>query len=204
VDRGGRGQRHARPAAVHRAALAPERVAAQSEEQTIAGQAGIDPAALPLAIVSQVPYILGSAFVTALVANGGTDALDAAFRDPPATSDQIVDPAAWAARQPPVEVTPPPADGTVEQRGTLGSLMIRIVATLNGSPASGRGWGGDAYVRWTDPQGRSCLRVRVVGDNDVALASLREALQAWATGAGGTVADVQDQGVPAAEATACR
>jgi hypothetical protein len=110
------------------------------------------------------PYQDGLAFVTRLLANGGYPAVDAAFADPPDSTEQILHPDKYFEREQPINVTLPqilvggvgPA-WTEAGQDTLGELILRIwlseggVATADARTAAA-GWGGDriALLRTAD------------------------------------------------------
>jgi hypothetical protein len=128
--------------------------------------AALDPAAVAalnnapayLRETATFPYQDGLAFVGRLLANGGYKAVDAAFADPPDSTEQILHPEKYLTREVPakVEIT----HAVVESVGggwtqgvedTLGELILRIWLTNGGVPvpqarAAAAGWGGDRLV----------------------------------------------------------
>src|SRR5207253_955551 len=82
-------------------------------------QIGPPPASVPPVLVSLItaPYDLGEPMVRALLKNGKQDALDNAFRSPPPTSEQVINPEKLAAGEPALSVDAPPADGAVIDQG---------------------------------------------------------------------------------------
>ena len=117
------------------------------------------------------PYVQGTAFVDALRAEGGWDRVDAAYADPPVSTEQVIHPEKYLAREAPVPLALPdgsalgPAWATVDEN-TLGELMTAVLlADLRpgqvdaaspdlGLPLPARnaaaGWGGDRYALWSD------------------------------------------------------
>lgn len=101
------------------------------------------------------PYQDGLAFVTRLLANGGYEAIDAAFVDPPDSTEQILHPDKYLQRERPITVTLPAVlfDGlgpgwTEAGQDTLGELLLRIWLNEGGigtdvSRIATAGWGGD-------------------------------------------------------------
>jgi hypothetical protein len=77
---------------------------------------------LVLAQILMAPYDYGAPFVDALIAAGGLDRLDAAFDNPPTSSEQVLDSTRFDGDQP-MEVTTPPADGEIIDDGVLGQLF---------------------------------------------------------------------------------
>ena len=144
-----------------------------------------------------LPYLVGPPLIQALLDDGGQARLDAAFAAPPTTSEQLLDPDRYLAREPAVDVAAPPADGPVVDEGVVGAIGV---ATLLDStslllPGAGLdpavdGWGGDHYVAWDDLDGDgTCLRADLVGDTDDDTDELYEALDAWSDGVGDGGAD---------------
>ncbi len=118
-------------------------------------------AAIPDIVQAQIlfPATQGTVFVQGLQLAGGWTAVDAAFADPPRSTEQILHPEKYAAREAPIEVSVPadPAgamgDGWTEVlRDTLGEhqLQIWLDAPGAGGPgpaaAAAVGWGGDRLI----------------------------------------------------------
>jgi len=119
-------------------------------------------------------YTQGQAFVEALIAEGGYAAVDAAFLNPPVSTEQIIHPEKYLAGELPivVEMTDNAAslgDGwilTYDKIGGeyflrnwlkqgLGVLQIAVAAS---------GWGGDRYQLYTNPEGQVALEWKLVFD----------------------------------------
>lgn len=111
------------------------------------------------------PYQTGLAFVSGLVASGGYPAVDAAFKDPPDSTEQVMHPEKYAAHESPVKVTIP-ADvaaqlgkgWTAVGQDTLGELILGIWLSQGGvaradANAAAAGWGGDRLVILRGPSG---------------------------------------------------
>ena len=100
------------------------------------------------------PYADGFAFVQRHRAAGGWDAVDAALRTPPASTEQILHDDKLAAREPPVPVPPTFAalgpgfraadDDVIGEQG----LRLILEEWTSGAEAAqaAAGWGGDHYV----------------------------------------------------------
>ncbi|MDQ3492190.1 MAG: hypothetical protein M3452_02875 [Chloroflexota bacterium] len=122
----------------------------------------------------EFPYIDGWAFVTAVRAGGGYAAVDAAFADRPASTEQIMHPEKYIDREEPIIVRLP---GVVAALGsgwaesyeqTLGEMLIGVLVA-DGDSAAARsvpgvlpalpnaaaaaGWGGDRLVSVDGPEG---------------------------------------------------
>jgi hypothetical protein len=122
------------------------------------------------------PYVAGPALVLALLERGGQEALDAAFRDPPTTTEQVLDPDAGSV----AEVPRPDVDGEVLDEGVLGVLGLALLLEVDPlTPGVERGWNGDRYVT-VEQDGRTCTTAHLVADDPGAGAALAAELQAWA------------------------
>lgn len=136
------------------------------------------------------PYAVGPQFVDALVAEGGTALLNRAFRHPPVSSEQLLDPEAYLTHDQPVPVATPGADGVRVDHGDLGliGLLLTLEHRLGRTTAQQAvtGWGGDQYVTWRAGDHRWCLRDTVVMDYRVADTLLDRALALWVAKSHGT------------------
>lgn len=117
-------------------------------------------AAIPQIIQTQIlfPATQGTVFVQGLHLAGGWAAVDDAFADPPVSTEQILHPEKYAAREAPIEVSLPsdPAgkmgEGWTEVlRDTLGEQQLLIWLDAPGSAAqsatiAAAGWGGDRLI----------------------------------------------------------
>ncbi|MBV9291728.1 MAG: hypothetical protein JO222_04695 [Frankiales bacterium] len=135
------------------------------------------------------PYAVGPRFVDALVTQGGLAELNNAYRHPPTSSEQLIDPQTYFSRDQPKHVAKPRADGPIVDHGDLGliGLLLMLEHRLD-RPTSGRaviGWGGDEFTAWRAGDHRWCLRDTVVMDYGAALSALAGALTQWAAKSGG-------------------
>jgi hypothetical protein len=104
-----------------------------------------------------VPYLAGRAFVRALHERGGWPAVRKAWTDPPRSTEQVLHPEKYLAREEPRVVSgrAAPAGGRLVQEGVLGEALTRTVLG-EGSDAAAAGWGGDSYQVW-DVGGRTLV-----------------------------------------------
>lgn len=122
------------------------------------------------------PYYAGPGLVQALLDTGGQPALDAAFVDPPGTTEQVVD---LATAGEPTDVAVPRVDGVTVDQGVLGVLGLSLL--LGGDPLEAgpeRGWDGDRYVT-SEQDGVTCTVADIATDDAAAAAALRSGLQGW-------------------------
>ncbi|HZQ84365.1 MAG TPA: hypothetical protein VFA83_05990, partial [Acidimicrobiales bacterium] len=131
------------------------------------------------------PYTFGVEFVKAVVKAGGQARLDAAFVNPPTTSEQILHPARFLAGEGPKAVADPTADGKVIDHGVVGEFGLLLMFLDTKRPLSqavadraAEGWGGDRYVAW-DSGDKTCLRANFVMDTATDTDQLASALKDW-------------------------
>lgn len=129
------------------------------------------------------PYIHGPRFVTELVQRHGYDRVDAAFDDPPRSTEQILHPETYLLGENPLEVEPPEAAGEVVDEGSIGEFLLGYLLDPSGvddeAGEAAEGWGGDAYVTWRE-DGRIVTAVRFVMDGVNDREELLDALRSWA------------------------
>jgi hypothetical protein len=173
---------------------APARLAQGS---MLEGAAGADVASLVDAL-DMTPYYIGEQLVDVLLAEGGNPAVDAAFADPPVTTEQVLDPRAYLDRDPADAVErPSPAgaaggeDVRVNSVGAV-NLFVLLAAGIDPGQAldAATGWGGEFVVSYDDESGRDCMAYAVVGDSAEETAQLTEALTAFAGSGVGAEASV--------------
>jgi hypothetical protein len=133
----------------------------------------------------QLPYLQGARFVALLHRKGGWDAVNAAYQDPPASTEEILHPDVYlAGRDRPVDVRLPPlapflGEGWREVwQNSVGELGLRTVLAREPSVASqaglaAQGWDGDRAVV-LERRGSTALAWHLRFDNE------KEAQQAFA------------------------
>ncbi|MCU1487343.1 MAG: hypothetical protein JWN67_4089 [Actinomycetia bacterium] len=164
-----------------------ERTAVEADEQRQTEQADFDGVPQILTELFALPYVFGPTFVDALVADGGNDAVDRAFRHPPTTEEHIVDPRSYLDGDHPSKVAAPKlrsgekAAGDADDFGML-SLLLVLGERLSFPDAwqAVDGWKGDASRDYRRG-GRDCIRVRTQVDTPEDATQLLGALRVWAT-----------------------
>ena len=157
--------------------LTPEERKQGELEELMAG-AGIDED-LPRILLQLVafPYLYGPEFTTAVFEAEGQARLDAAYVEPPTTSEQLLHPEAFLRGETIAPVTAPKPDGEEIDAGVIGELVLLLI--LNESGVSGEqaaaGWAGDRYVAWRDGD-ETCVRMVVAMDTPRDGLELRRAL----------------------------
>lgn len=120
------------------------------------------------------PYPSGYAFVSRLLGEGGSAAVDAAFRDPPVSTEQILHPERYPDDLPePVtlpELSPslgagwePIDDQEVGEGWLLTLLQLRLEG--DDAAAAAAGWDGGRYRAWSDGS-RTALFMETIWDGD--------------------------------------
>lgn len=171
---------------------APERLQAALEEEQLA--VTIDLSEVPPVIPGIIgfPYLAGPSFVDALAELGGERRIDQAFREPPTTSEDILDPEGWLEGREVLEVPDPAAEGEIIDEGVYGesTLVLTLEPVLGTEDATkaADGWGGDRYVAWRTPQGGACVRATFAMDTPADLAELTRSLREWAAERGARIA----------------
>lgn len=160
-----------------------EQEAATTEAGEFASRAGASTIPPIVTQLVQFPYLAGPDFLAALLEDGREARVDAAFRAPPTTSEEILHPEVYLRGDEPLSVPPPAADGAVVDEGTYGqwALFVTLERFIDADVASraADGWGGDRYVVWDDG-GRSCVRMAYAMDSPADLAELDAAWRQWA------------------------
>jgi hypothetical protein len=115
------------------------------------------------------PYQSGLALVMRLVLQGGYAAVDAAFADPPDSTEQVLHPEKYFTREAPITVLVPPdlekrlGSGWSEVgQDTLGELILRTWLNQGGetvllAPVAADAWGGDRLALYRGPNGETVV-----------------------------------------------
>jgi uncharacterized membrane protein len=111
-----------------------------------------------------LPYAAGRSFANAVFQRGGWPALRSAWTAAPASSEQVLHPEKYFAREEPLAVEPGPAPpgGTLVQEGVLGEAFVGTL--LGEAPAAARtGWGGDRFRTWDVDAARLAVGLGLTG-----------------------------------------
>ena len=139
-----------------------------------------DMSGIPGWMVAQLefPYLTGSQFVSQLWASGGWDAVNAAYTDPPDSTEQVIHPEKYLDAEEPLMVTAPDlAAGLASTAGeweeveetTIGEAMLGIWLQELGideraATGAAAGWGGDALTLASGPDGAWSLAWQIEWD----------------------------------------
>ena len=123
----------------------------------------------------EVPYLSGAEFVGQLYASGGWDAVDAAYADLPASTEQVLHPQTYIDGEAPIEVegldlwSVVGEDWMHSSDTTLGEAWMAIWLEALGVPRdaadmAAADWGGDRLTVATDADGSWVLGWRIAWD----------------------------------------
>ncbi|MDQ3812074.1 MAG: hypothetical protein M3336_17465 [Chloroflexota bacterium] len=151
-----------------------------AEEGAQLGQSGADSKlfSAPLFVREQLlfPYGEGFNFVRRVYqTGGGYGAIDQVFRDPPDSTEQVLHPEKYRAREKPVDVALPDVTAALGEgwrkinSNVMGELDIRLVleqlTDASRATRGSSGWGGDRWLL-LDKDGRQALVLKTVWDSD--------------------------------------
>jgi hypothetical protein len=135
------------------------------------------------------PYTAGMGFVQSLVADGGERAVDAAFRHPPVSTEQIIDPSAYPEDAPvPVDVPQlaPRLGGDwrdldVQITGASWlSILLGLRIDQARAEAAVEGWEGGIYRAWSDGNDVAVV-LRTTWNGHDAASRFAQAMDDWLT-----------------------
>jgi hypothetical protein len=115
-------------------------------------------------LAAAFPTTAGRDFAAALAQQGGNAAVDAAFRRPPTSTAQVIDPKAYQDGIEPLGVRAPAGEGQRVDAGTLGEFGLAALITggRRATNAGGAGrWLGDSYGTFRTGRGL-CSYVNIV------------------------------------------
>jgi hypothetical protein len=117
------------------------------------------------------PYLRGLVFCAHLTNQGGWSALDAAYRDPPLSTEQVIHPAKYRDHpDPPTAIDLgrlEPGEGWKEAgRNVVGELQLSVLLRRHNGPAAAEGWDGDEFAVFEGPKDRLGLVWLTTWDTD--------------------------------------
>jgi hypothetical protein len=147
------------------------------------------------------PYNYGEVFVRALYDEGGQAAVDAAFANPPVSTEQILHPERYQSGDAPQIVSLSPLTDTLGPGWRLvyeevwGEFSTRYYLAQqiaqDEAEAAAEGWGGDRYaVHYRESDGGSVLAWRIVWDTPADAEEFVDAYVTFADKRSGHAADV--------------
>jgi len=135
---------------------------------------------------------------------GSSRALDRAFRHPPPSDEQVLDPVAFLGHEQPKAPRPPQLEAGETKRGSadeLGVLSLYFLLASRLDPrtalAAVTGWKGDTYVGFTRDD-QPCIRGAIATDDPREAKEMASALEQWAAKGPAGAASVQRNGADVA------
>jgi hypothetical protein len=153
----------------------------------------IDAVSPSLGILTFFPYLQGSYFVYSLWVDSGFgwDRVNAAYTDPPVSSEQVMHPEKYLARDMPQAVTLPDLAPVLDpgwqevDRNVLGEIGLLAWLSdhldLNTAAEGAAGWDGDLYTLWSNAAGDHILVVQSVWDAPGEAAQFSESFADYVT-----------------------
>src|SRR4051794_12377075 len=176
-----------------------------------------DPAAkealkrIPPLVASQILFaaLEGTVWVLGVQARGGYEAVNAAFANPPESTEQILHPDKWASHEPPIDVKLPAdlatrmgAGWTVGLQDTFGehqlgvwiSAAVPTAGLPEPPPEAAVGWGGDRVALLDGPNGSWGVALKTEWDSVKDAAEFEAAIASRVKEAGGPGRVIPGQG----------
>ena len=117
------------------------------------------------------PYLRGMVFCARLTNDGGWEALNAAYRNPPVSTEQILHPEKYLAK-PDLPTTidlgalDVPAGWKEAGRNTVGEMQLGVLLRRDQGKSAAAGWDGDKYAAFEGPDDRLGLVWLTTWDSD--------------------------------------
>jgi hypothetical protein len=133
------------------------------------------------------PYTTGLSYVQGVQATGGWPAVDAYFKAMPESTEQILHPAKYAAREAPVKIVIPEdlstrlgSGWTVQIQDTFGEFQLGLWLKDSGvagaaATDAAAGWGGDRLAVVAGPNGAWAVAMQTAWDTDADAAAFDKA-----------------------------
>jgi hypothetical protein len=158
-----------------RSHLSPSEMRAILADASSGSTAALDAAPLIIQRELLFPYTEGAVFVAEQYQRGGWSAVDEVWKAPPASTEQVLHPEKYLAREEPIVVTLPDLDSLLGpewqrlEESTLGELDWRVLFEqyVDSSTATrvAAGWGGDRFQLFKrNTDGATALAVQTVWD----------------------------------------
>ena len=139
----------------------------------------------------EFPYTAGQRFVEALQARGGESAVDAAFRDPPVSTEQILHPDRYPSDAP-QELTVPDLAAKLgtgwkaidrEETGEEDlRTLLRLRLSSGAADDAAAGWDGGEYLAWAKGSTQTAVMLETVWDSAADADQFAGAILQWGEG----------------------
>ena len=177
---------------------AASNLSAAELQQIVAQASELDPEVLdrtPPYVQSAmlIPYELGAQFVQTVVEAGGWEALDAIWRDLPASTEQLLHPEKYGEDDPTAVMMPAGlaaalGDGWSEPLrdvwGEADLLLLWQELLGEDAAAAAAGWDGSQYVFLSNDNGAGLFAIEIVWDSEDEAAEGQRAMAAWLEASG--------------------
>jgi hypothetical protein len=105
------------------------------------------------------PYLRGLVFCAKLANDGGWEAIDQAYRSPPASTEQVLHPEKYTARPDPPQAIAfgelEPGEGwKLAGQNTVGEFQTAVLLRRHDGKRAAAGWDGDRYAVFEGPDGK--------------------------------------------------
>jgi hypothetical protein len=148
-----------------------------------ASDAGLGDVPTALLALFAAPYQFGLPFVYMLDDRGGQSTIDGAFRHPPTSEEQLLDPAAYLEHDDPDPLKVHPGAKKELDKGDFGALSLYLVLAehIDARVAlkAADGWKGDGYFLYDKDKATMCVDARFTADTTADLDELDGALKEW-------------------------
>jgi uncharacterized membrane protein len=128
-----------------------DETAGDDDALALAGTGALDLPGAPPVVRDHLiqPYLAGLRLARAIWARGGGAAMREAWHAPPESTEQVLHPEKYFAREAPRWTPPrlvPPEGARLLSEGVLGELLLRTL--VDGDEEAAAGWGGDGWRLW--------------------------------------------------------
>jgi hypothetical protein len=144
--------------------------------QTASSSSSLERAPLVVRDEISFPYNEGALFVLRLWQEGGFEAVNRAFFDPPRSTEQVLHPDRYLAREAPIDVSLPDLAAALGpewqqlRSDVLGELDVRILLQQfigrEMASSGAQGWGGDRFALLENTAGQNALVVSTAWDDE--------------------------------------
>ena len=175
------------------ASLSPEEMAELAASDNSAGGA-FDSAPRALRELLLFPYDTGLQYVLSLIQRGAWNAVNEAYVQLPASTEQVIHPDKYVAGEAPLEVDLPDItsglspDWEVVRRNVTGEFFIGVLLGYGIDTPTARqaaaGWGGDAYALYRNESGQGLMTMKFRWDTGEDLDEFWTALVDFLVGGG--------------------
>jgi hypothetical protein len=164
----------------------------QNDDVVAAGEEQLAEVPAVLQAFQATPYALGPALLHLLAEDGGNRAVNEAFRDPPTTGEHLLEPLSYLDRDRPADVDPPSLPDDVDapiDEGDMSAVDLYLILGTRIDPfealSAADGWGGSPFVAYEEggSDGRTCVRIRAVGDTAEDSGQLYDSFERWVAAA---------------------